>query len=49
MSSTSDSDIDFIDRLRAPKPRKFRERVNYLETLDDVEILFKFYFYLDFE
>ena len=44
MSSTSDSDedINFINELRAPAPRTFKERQNYAETLDDVNFLRRF-------
>lgn len=41
-SSVSDSDTEFIDGLRAPKPRKFPERPNYLETLDEIDFLRRF-------
>lgn len=44
MTSTSDedSDIELIDQIRAPKPRKFKKRVNYLEELDEEEFLGRF-------
>jgi len=41
----SDSDIedfDLIDRLRAPKSRKFQPRNNYLAQLSDEEFLIRF-------
>lgn len=37
MSSSSDSDSDFINGHRTLKKRKFNERKNFLETLDDNE------------
>lgn len=41
-TSDSDSDIEFIDGLRAPKARVFKERVCYLDTLDEMSFLRRF-------
>lgn len=40
--SESDEDIDFINNIRAPKVRKFQDRRNLLEELDDNEFLRRF-------
>jgi hypothetical protein len=40
--SESDSDIEFIANIPVRKPRKFRERSNYLNILDDDEFLRRF-------
>ena len=37
--SDIDSDIDMINDIRAPKERRFRERVDFMETLDDLEFI----------
>lgn len=42
MSSSSDSDFDFIEWLTTPKPPRIRTRVDYLGTLDDTEFLQRF-------
>jgi hypothetical protein len=35
MNDSEDDEIDFIDAIRAPKPRTFKTRINYLQELDD--------------
>lgn len=40
--SENDSDFEFIDGIRAPKPRKFRKRTEYLECFDEAEFLQRF-------
>lgn len=35
MDSESDSDLDLINNIRAPKERQFRQRIDFLETLED--------------
>ena len=39
IESDIDSDIDMINDIRAPKERIFRERVDFMENLDDLELL----------
>jgi hypothetical protein len=36
-SSESDSDWEYINSIRARKPRKFRARIDYLTEFDDEE------------
>ena len=38
----SDDDFELIRSLRAPSERKFRQRGNFLDTLDDISILGRF-------
>lgn len=40
--SDSDSELELIDNIRAPKARKFKNRFNYLEELDESEFLRRF-------
>lgn len=41
-SSESDSDIEFIDNLRAPKERQFKDRPDYCNILDGKDFLRRF-------
>ena len=38
----SDDDFDLIRSLRSPSERKFRQRENFLDTLDDISFLNRF-------
>ena len=40
--SDIDSDIDFIEDISIRFDRKFKERTNFLETLNDTEFLKRF-------
>ena len=42
IGSDIDSDIDMINDIRAPKERRFRERVDFMEILDDHEFISRF-------
>lgn len=41
-SDESDSDIEFINNIKTRKQRNFKERINFLESLDDVNFLRRF-------